>query len=99
MMHRQNEMSASVIGHLHGLFRGAVRMDPGIVSPDRHDRQVDRAQNPQFRERIAKRSVAAEKDTALLPLKNIAVITPVSVAPYARTPMFDTERGDVNLTG
>jgi hypothetical protein len=31
MMDRHDEMSASFIGHVHGLFRSAVRMNPGIV--------------------------------------------------------------------
>jgi hypothetical protein len=41
MMDRHDEMSAGFIGHLHGLCRGAVRMNPGIVGTDRHDRQID----------------------------------------------------------
>src|SRR5271163_1420224 len=41
MVDWHDEMSASFIGHLHGLFRSAVRMNPGIVSADRHDRQID----------------------------------------------------------
>ena len=41
MMDRHDEMSAGFVGHVHGLFRSAVRMDPGIVSADRHDRQID----------------------------------------------------------
>src|SRR5580704_1721710 len=41
MMDRHDEMSASFIGHVHGLFRSAVRMNPGIPSADRHDRQID----------------------------------------------------------
>jgi hypothetical protein len=31
MMDRHDEMSASFIGHVHGLFRSAVRMLPGVV--------------------------------------------------------------------
>ena len=53
MMDRHDEMSAGFIGHLHGLFRSAVRMNPGIVSADRHDRQIDGTGNAQLRKRIA----------------------------------------------
>src|ERR1700730_6520966 len=49
MMDRHDEMSASFIGHLHGLFRSAVRMDPGIVSADRRDRQIDGTGSAQLR--------------------------------------------------
>jgi hypothetical protein len=59
MMDRHDEMSAGFIGHVHGLFRSAVRMNPGIVSADRHDRQIDGTESAHFK-RIAKRSVTAE---------------------------------------
>ena len=41
MMDRHDEMRAGLIGHLHGLFRSAVRTNPAIVSADRRDRQLD----------------------------------------------------------
>ena len=66
MMDRHDEMSAGFIGHVHGLFRSAVRMNPGIVSADRHDRQIDGTGTAQLRKRIAQRGVAAEKDTSTL---------------------------------
>src|SRR3984893_9225922 len=47
MMDRHDEMSAGFIGHLHGLFRSTVRMNPGIVRADRHDRQIDGTESAQ----------------------------------------------------
>ena len=54
---RHDAMSAGFIGHLHGLFPSAGRMNPGIVSADRHDRQIDGTGSAQFRKRIAHRSI------------------------------------------
>jgi hypothetical protein len=47
MMDRHDEMSAGFIGHLHGLFRSTVRMNPGIVRADRHDRHIDGTESAQ----------------------------------------------------
>ena len=98
-MDRYDEMGASFIGHVHGLFRSAVRMNPGIVSPDRHDRQIDGTESAQLRKRIAQRGVAAEKDPAVISLENVAVVTAIDVALLPRALMFDAERGDVDLVG
>ena len=49
MMDRHDEKSAGFIGHLHGLFRSAVRMNPGIASADRHDSQIDGTGSAQLR--------------------------------------------------
>jgi hypothetical protein len=49
MMDRHDEMSAGFIGHLRGLFRSAVRMNPGILSADRHDRQIEGTGSAQLR--------------------------------------------------
>ena len=99
MMDRYDEMSASFIGHVHGLFRSAVRMNPGIVSADRHDRQIDGTGSAQLRKRIAQRGVAAEKDATVISLENVAVVTPIGIAPRPRAPMSYAERGDVDLAG
>jgi hypothetical protein len=99
MMDRHDEMSASFIGHLHGLFRSAVRMNPGIVCADRHDRQIDGTGSAQLRKRIAQRGVAGEKDATVISLENVAIVTAISVAPRTRAPMFYAERDDVDLTG
>ena len=88
MMDRHDEMSAGFIGHLHGLFRSAVRMNPGIVSADRHDRQIDGTGSAQLRKRIAQRGVAAEKDATVISLENVAVVTAIGVARGPRAPMF-----------
>src|SRR6202047_3124711 len=42
MMDRYDEMSAGFIGHLHGLFRCAVRMNPGIVSANKRPEPATR---------------------------------------------------------
>jgi hypothetical protein len=98
-MDRQDEMSAGFIGHLHGLFRSAVRMNPGIVSADRHDRQIDGTASAQLRERIAQRGVATEKHTTVVSLENVAVVTAKGVAPRPCAPMFYSERDDFDLAG
>jgi hypothetical protein len=85
-------MSAGFIGHLHGLFRSAVRMNPGIVSADRHDSQIDGTGSAQLRKRIAERGVAAEKDATVISFENVAVVTAIGVAPRPRAPMFYAER-------
>src|SRR3984893_16077887 len=99
MMDRHDEISAGFIGHLHGLFRSAVRINPGIVSADRHDRQIDGTGSAQLRKRIAQRGVAAEKDTTVISLENVAVVTAIGVAPLPCAPMFYAERDDVDLAG
>ena len=81
MMGRHDEMSASFIGHVHGLFRSAVRMNPGIVSADRHDRQIDGTGSAQLRKRIAQRGVAGKNDAAAISVENVAVVTAIGVAP------------------
>ena len=77
MMDRDDEMSAGFIGHVHGLFRSAVRMNPGIVSADRHDRQIDGTGRAQLRKRIAQRGVARKKDATVISLENVAVVTAI----------------------
>ena len=99
MMDRHDEMCAGFIGHLHGLFRSAVRMNPGIVSADRHDRQIEGTGRAQLRKRIAQSGVAAEKNATVISLKNVAIVTAIAVAPQPRAPMFYAERGDVDLAG
>src|ERR1700730_11011171 len=99
MMDRHDEMSAGFIGHLHGLFRSAVRMNSGIVSADRHDRQIDGTESAQLRKRIAQRGIAAEKDATVISLENVAVVTAIGVARGPRAPMFDAKRDDVDLAG
>src|SRR5580692_11593336 len=99
MMDRHDELSAGFIGHLHGLFRSAVRMNPGIVSADRHDRQIDRTESAQLRKRIAQRGVARKKDATVISVENVAIVTAIGVAPLPRAPMFDAERDDVDHAG
>lgn len=41
MVHRHDESRAGCSCHRHCLLRRAVRLDPGIVRPDRHDREID----------------------------------------------------------
>ena len=99
MMDRHDEMSAGFIGHVHGLFRSAVGMNPGIVSADRHDRQIDGTASAQLRKRIAQRGVARKKDATVISLENVAVVAAIGIAPLPRAPMFYAERGDVDLAG
>ena len=99
MMDRHDEMSAGFVGHVYGLFRSAVRMDPRIVSADRHDRQIDGTGSAQLRKRIAQRGVARKNDATVISLENVAVVTAIDVALLPRAPMFDAERGDVDLAG
>src|SRR3984893_16769314 len=99
MMDRHDEMSAGFIGHLHGLFRSAVRMNSGIVSADRHDRQIDGTGRAQLRKRIAQRGVARKKEPTVISFENVAVVAAIGIAPRPRAPMFDPERDDVDLAG
>ena len=92
-------MSAGFIGHVNCLFRSTVRMNPGIVSANRHDCQIDGTESPQFRKRIAQRGVARKNDATVISLENVAVVTAIGIAPLARAPMFDAEGGDVDLAG
>ena len=74
-------------------------MNPGVVSVDRHDRQIDGTGSAQLRKRIAQRGVARKKDATVISLENVAVVTPIGVAPLPRAPMFYPERDDVDLAG
>ena len=82
MMHRHNEMSVGIFGHFYGLFRSAVRIDPGIVRAARHDRQIDGTEGAQLRKR--QRGVAAENDAMVISLKNVTVVTAIGIAPLPR---------------
>ena len=55
-------------------------MNPGIVSADRHDRQIDGTGSAQLRKQIAQRGVAAENDATVISLENVAVVTAISGA-------------------
>ena len=72
-------------------------MNPGIVSADGQDRQIDGTESAQLRKRIAQRGVAAEKNATVISFENVAVVTAIGVAPRPCTPMFDAERGDIDL--
>ena len=87
-MDRHDETSASFIGHLHGLFRSAVRMNPGIVCADRHDRQIDGTGSAQLRKRIAQRGVADGARPMMLraPLANTAGAKNMIPLPPENTP-------------
>ena len=67
-------------------------MNPGIVSADRHDRQIDGIGSAQLRKQIAQRGVARKNDAAAISVENVAVVTAIGVAPLPRAPMFDAER-------
>jgi hypothetical protein len=56
-------------------------MNPGIVSADRHDRQIDGTGSAQLRKRIAQRGVARKNDATVISLENVAVVTAIDVAP------------------
>jgi hypothetical protein len=99
MMDWHDEMSASFIGHSHGLFRSAVRMNPGIVSADRHDRQIDGTGSAQLRKRIAQRGIARKNDATVISLENVVVVTAIGIAPFPRAPISYPERDDVDLAG
>jgi NAD(P)H-nitrite reductase large subunit len=68
------------------LFRSAVRMNPGIVSADRHDRQIDGTGSAQLRKRIAQRGLARKNDAAVISLENVANV-------------MDTVSGSFGLVG
>ena len=74
-------------------------MNPGIVSADRHDRQIDGTGSAQLRKRIASRGVAAENDATVISLENVAVVSAIGIALLPRAPMFYAERDDVDLAG
>ena len=42
MMHGDDKLSASLIGHVHGLLGCAVTGNPGVVGADRHHHHIDR---------------------------------------------------------
>jgi hypothetical protein len=74
-------------------------MNPGIVSADRHDRQIDGTEGAQLRKRIAKRGVTAKNDAMVVSLENVAVVAAIGIAPLARAPMFYAECSNVDLAG
>ena len=44
VMNGQQIPSADIVRHANGLFRGAMGAQPGLISTDRHDGQIVRAQ-------------------------------------------------------
>ncbi len=58
-------------------------MNPGIVSADRHDRQIDGTAIAQLCERIAQRGVALEKNTVVISLENVAEVNSRLVSLYS----------------
>jgi hypothetical protein len=68
MMHRHNELRAGVVGHLHGLLGIAVSANPGVVTTDRHDREINRAITLELSKVVGHGGVAAENDSPAVAL-------------------------------
>ena len=62
VVHRQDVLGAGVISHLQRLFRVAVRIDVGVVRPDRHAGEFKWPFAVNFLEAGAKRGVAAKDE-------------------------------------
>src|ERR1051325_2783503 len=99
MVHRDNEPRACGIGHLYRLLGGAMRLDPGVVSTDRHNCYIDWPLLPQRREVSCHRGVAGEKYAASGSLQQVPIITAMRIALHARAPMLHRERRNYDFTG
>src|SRR5260370_20157595 len=94
-MHWQQVLGAGVRPHLSGLLWAAVRVDPGIVRTDWHDRQVHRPRTARRTELIGVRCVAAEHNAVTAGLEQVAVVAPMSVGadPDAPLPRLQAYNG------
>src|SRR5215467_1745025 len=98
MMHRHDETSTCGIRHLNGLLGRAMRANPGVVSSNGHDRQIDWSVRAQFSKAIGKSGVASKKNAVAVSLQQITVVATVRVASPSRAPVFYRHGNDVDLT-
>jgi hypothetical protein len=98
-MHWHNELRAGVVGHLHGLLGIAVTANPGVVTTDRHDREINRAVTLELLKVVGHGGVAAENDSPAVALDKVAVVPAVIIVLHPRAPVFHPERDDVDLAG
>src|ERR1700693_2798029 len=75
VMHRGHEPRTRLIGHRKRLFRIAVCMNPGIVSPNGHDGQVNGPRGANLAEHIGISRVSAKKDAMTSGFDQISVIS------------------------
>ena len=92
---RHDAFGVGPIGQLDGLFGGAVVGDPGVVSADGHDGEVDGFCGAEFLELRCVSSVAGEEDFVIPCLDEIAVVAAIGVVADAGSPMFDFDGADV----
>ena len=102
MMDRHNEARACGVRHLNCLLGCAVRMNPWVVSADRHDRDIDRFVSSQLCETLGHCRVAGENEPAApgtVGLDQIAIVAAVHIALFPRAPVFHRESSYVDLAG
>src|SRR5262245_7143605 len=78
-MHRQEMPGPGIVRHPHGLFRGAMRTDPGTVGANWHNHCLKRTAVLQRPERLRPGRVAAEKNALSFARNQIAIITTVTI--------------------
>src|SRR5262245_13308415 len=63
MMHGDEPVGIGIVAHLPGLLRRAMCTNPRIVSPNRHDRQVDRSRSANHAKLTSDRRIAGKQDS------------------------------------
>src|SRR6266852_1526541 len=99
MMYRHDELGAGCIRHFDRLFRRAMRPNPGVISTDRHNCEIDAAALAQVAKTIRQCSVGGENNAPSFAFEEVAVIAAASIALHARAPMFYTESVYVDPAG
>jgi hypothetical protein len=90
MMHGDDKLSASLIGHFHGLLGCAVTGNPGVVGADRHHHHIGRL--PANRGEARSRRVAGDADAPTMALEHIAIEPAMDVVSHPRAPVLNPER-------
>src|SRR5438270_9999409 len=85
-MNRQDPICSGLPRHPPRLFRRAMESNPGVVSTDRHDRQICATDLAEVR---AIRGVTSEDYSVSAGVDKIPGITAICVGPKSRAPVID----------
>src|SRR5438132_509229 len=92
MMHGDDKLSVSLVGHLHGLLWCAVTGNPRVVGADRHHHHIGRL--PANRGEARSRRVAGDADAPALTFEHVAVVAAMDIVWHPRAPVLHPERLD-----
>ena len=97
MMDRNDEVRACGVCHFNRLLGRTMRLNPRVISANRHDRDVDGAMSSDFCETVRHRSIASENDPQPFSLEQIAIVATICVPPFSRAPVIHRQGTNIDL--